>query len=73
MTNPIDLMKGHIIQPEIVPDGHGKLVKRQVLYFRADVVIAILKERNEELLHISEQVAALVQRLRRDHGQHDSD
>lgn len=60
--NTTDLMKGHAIVPEIVPDGHGRMVKRQVLFFRADKVVALLQERNAHLQEITTRLSSAVEK-----------
>lgn len=62
MTDTTDLMKGHHIATEVVSNGHGKLVKRQVLFFRADKVIVLLQERNAHLQEISNRLAQVVEK-----------
>lgn len=62
MTDTTDLMKGHHILTEIVSNGHGKLVKRQVLFFRADAVVKLLQERNAHLQEISDRLAKAVEK-----------
>lgn len=62
MTDATDLMKGHHILTEVVPNGHGKMVKRQVLFFRGDAVIRLLQERNAHLQEISDRLAKAVEK-----------
>lgn len=62
MISTTDLMKGHHILTEIVPDGHGRMVKRQVLFLRADKVVRTLQERNEHLHEVNERMAKVVER-----------